>query len=116
MKSFETYAERESVIDPYASVAEPASRIRGPGRRRKLTDFGVLEISPIYAGHVRLARRFAHGDLSSVDIVIVISHPSADHAEGLAELLQQLETARRRVDPYAEIGQRPRVKAEGLEK
>ena len=31
-------------------------------------------------------------------------------------MLQQLETARRRVDPYAEIGQRPRVKAEGLEK
>ena len=110
MKSFETYAERESAIDPYASVAEPAARIRWLGRRRKLTDFGVLEISPFYTGHVRLARRF---NLSSVDIVI--SHPSADHAEGLAELLQQLETARIKVDPYVEIGQHLRVKAGGKE-
>src|SRR5881394_2173484 len=114
MKSFETYAERKSVIDPYASIAEPTARIRGPGRRRTLTDFGVLEISPFYGEHVRLARRFTHGGLSSVNIFV--SHPGADHAEGLAELLQQLETARNKVDPYVEIGQHLRIKADSFEK
>ncbi|SRR6266568_2657385 len=107
MKTFERYAEREYVIDPYASVDEPAARIRGPGRRRALSDLGILEISPFYAEHVNLTPRFTHGfthgDLSLANIFI--SHPSADHAEGLAEMLQQLEAARTNIDPYVGIGQ-----------